>query len=64
MDYDSWKLATPWDDEVAMTVSFECRDCEHYNEDIETVGSRRSDEVYEQCEECGVENTVDVGRDE
>lgn len=63
MDYDSWKLATPWDDEVAMTVSFECKDCEHYNEDIDTVGSRGSDEVYEQCEECGVENVVDVGRD-
>lgn len=59
--YDSWKLATPWDDEVSMNVSFECHSCEHYNEDVDAVGSRRSDEVIVYCEECDAENCVDVG---
>lgn len=63
MDYDSWKLATPWDDEVAMTVSFECSKCEAENSEVDAVGSSRSDEVFVECEECGAENSVDVGRD-
>ena len=63
-DYDSWKTGGYGDDEVAMTVSFECSECEHQNDDIETVGSRRSDEVYVECEECDKENCVNVGRDE
>jgi C4-type Zn-finger protein len=61
MSYDDWKLATPWDDEVAMSVSFDCSKCEYYNEDVDAVGSSRCDEVYVECEECGVENSVDVG---
>lgn len=61
--YDGWKLATPWDDEVAMSVSFDCDKCEEYNEDVECVGSRSSDEVYVECESCGQENCVDVSRD-
>lgn len=61
--YDGWKLSTPWDDEVAMTVSFDCTDCEEYNESVDAVGSRNSDEVYVECEYCGYENCVDVSRD-
>lgn len=61
--YDAWKLATPWDDEVALTVQFECRECEAYHEDHDAVGSRGSDEVIVYCDECGAENYVDVGRD-
>ena len=61
--YDGWKLSTPWDDEIAMNVSFECSKCEFYNEDMDAVGSRGSDEVYVECHECGTENSVDVGRD-
>jgi hypothetical protein len=62
--YDGWKLATPWDDEVAMTVSFDCESCEEFNDAIETVGSRNSHEVYAECEYCEAENCVDVGPDE
>jgi hypothetical protein len=61
--YDGWKLSTPWDDEVAMTVEFECSKCEHYHEDYDAVGSSRSDEVIVYCDECGAENSVDVGGD-
>jgi C4-type Zn-finger protein len=60
-DYDSWKLATPLDDEVAMTVSFDCSSCEYYNDDVDAIGSRGSDEVIVYCYECDAENTVDVG---
>jgi hypothetical protein len=62
--YEGWRTATPWDDEVAMTVSFECRKCEHYNDDVDAIGSRGSDEVIVYCYECDAENSVDVGRDE
>jgi transcription elongation factor Elf1 len=61
--YDGWKTATPWDDEVAMTVSFDCSKCEAENNGVDAVGSSRSDEVFVECEECGAENSVDVGRD-
>ena len=61
MDYDSWKLSTPWDDEIAMTVSFECSQCETENDDVDAVGSKGSDEVIVYCDECGAENSVDVG---
>jgi len=44
-DYDSWKLATPWDGEVAMTVSFDCDGCGYYTGDVDAIGSRGSDEV-------------------
>jgi C4-type Zn-finger protein len=60
-DYDSWKLATPWDGEVAMTVSFDCDGCGYYNGDVDAIGSRGSDEVIVYCYECDAENTVDVG---
>jgi hypothetical protein len=26
--YDGWKTATPWDDEVDVTLDFECEVCE------------------------------------
>lgn len=58
--YDGWKLATPWDDEVALTVSFDCHECEHEHDSVDAVGSRGSDEVYVECENCGVENCVSV----
>lgn len=61
--YDGWKTATPWDDEVAITVSFECEECEHYNEGVETVVGRGSDDAPVECEECGVENSVTLGGD-
>lgn len=62
-DYDAWKTGGYGDDEVAMTVSFDCSECEHYNESIEVTGSTKSDEVYPECVECGKENCVNVGRD-
>ena len=59
--YDAWRTATPWDDDVEMTVSFECRECEHQNDDVDAVGTRRSEEVYVNCSECDAENLVNVG---
>jgi C4-type Zn-finger protein len=61
--YDGWRTATPWDDEVTMTVTFTCDKCEFENEDVEAVGSRGSDEVITCCSECGAENSVDVGQE-
>ena len=61
--YDGWRTATPWDDEKAFNVSFTCSECEEEHEDVEAVGSRGSDEVIVECDECGVENSVDVGGD-
>jgi transcription elongation factor Elf1 len=61
--YDGWKTATPWDDEVETTVSFECEKCEHYNEDITVVVGRGSEDAPVECEECGVENNADLGGD-
>jgi len=60
-DYDSWKTGGYGDDEVSLTVSFECADCQHNNKDITTTGSSRSSEVYVECEDCGFENNLDVG---
>ena len=62
--YDAWKTATPWDDEILVSFSFECENCEEWNHDIEAVGSKRSDEVLVDCTECGAENSVDIGRDD
>lgn len=59
--YDAWKTATPWDDEVSLTVSFECGKCEAEVSDHEATGSRGSDEVIVECPECGAENNVDTG---
>lgn len=59
--YDAWKTATPWDDEVSLTVSFECGKCEAEIEGLEATGGRGSDEVIVECPDCGAENTVDVG---
>lgn len=59
-DYDSWKLATPWDDEVARTVSFDCSNCEEYNDSVDVVVGRRDEEVDTECESCGVMNSVDL----
>ena len=61
--YDGWKLSTPWDDEVAVTVSFYCQSCEVYNENVDAVAGRRDEEVYVECDECGVMNTADTGGD-
>ena len=60
MSYDDWKLATPWDDEVALTVSYECGECEHEHDGVDAVGSRGSDEVIVHCENCDAENCVSV----
>lgn len=63
MDYDSWKLATPWDDEVCRYVAFQCEECEQYYEDIEVVVGKRDDGVDVECDECGKQNYVDLGGD-
>jgi len=56
--YDGWKLATPWDDEKSITVSFSCHKCEEWNESIEvTVG--KSMEWETECSECGATNSGD-----
>jgi hypothetical protein len=60
-DYDSWKTGGYGDDEVALTVSFVCGECEHYNNAVEVTGSRGSDEVDVECGECGEENNVYLG---
>jgi len=59
--YDGWRTATPWDDEVAMTVSFDCKKCDAEHDSVDAVGSRGSDEVIVECDECGAENSVDIG---
>jgi RNase P subunit RPR2 len=59
--YDGWKLSTPWDDEVALTVSFTCHKCETEHDDYSATGSSKSSEVIVTCDECGAENSVDVG---
>ena len=58
-DYDSWKLATPWDDEVSRNVSFDCSECEETNDDVEVIVGKRDDYVEVECEECGKMNSVD-----
>jgi hypothetical protein len=63
--YDGWKTATPWDDEVSITVSFECSspDCEEYNEGVEAIAGKRDEYVDVECNECGKLNGVDIGGD-
>jgi hypothetical protein len=61
--YDGWKTATPWDDEVSMTVTYTCHACESEIEDSDAIGSRGCDEVIVHCPECDAENSVNVGRD-
>jgi hypothetical protein len=58
--YDGWRTATPWDDEVALNVSFECGACQAWNDDVSATGSSGSDEVIVYCYECDAENNVDV----
>jgi hypothetical protein len=58
MSYDDWKLATPWDSEIAITVSFDCDKCEEYNEGLEAITSRGDEEVFVECDYCGIENTI------
>ena len=60
-DYDAWKTGGYGDDEVELSVSFECKECEHYHENYEVTGSTRSDEVIVYCEKCGAENVTDKG---
>ena len=59
MDYDSWKLATPWDDEIAIDVSFECSECEAENLNVEAITGKRDSEIYVHCEDCDAENVLD-----
>jgi uncharacterized Zn finger protein len=59
MSYDDWKLATPWDDEVSLTVSFECTSCETDNRHVDAIAGKRDSEVYVECNECGVMNSVE-----
>jgi len=59
--YDGWKTATPWDDEREVSVSFDCGECEFYNEDITVVVGGRSGDADVECEECGKTNSVDFG---
>ena len=62
-DYDAWKTGGYGDDEVSLSVSFECKECEHEHDDYEATGSKGSDEVIVYCDECGAENSVDVSYD-
>lgn len=57
--YDGWKTATPWDDEVEVTVSFDCSSCDEPNDDVDAVTGKRDSEVIVYCEHCGKENSVD-----
>lgn len=59
MDYDSWKLATPWDDEISITVSFECWNCTADNDSVEATVGKRDSEAIVYCDECDAENSVD-----
>ena len=55
--YDAWKLATPWDDEKEITISFDCKECEEPNEQTVTVG--RSLEWEVECSHCDAKNYGD-----
>lgn len=57
--YDGWKLSTPWDDEIAVDVSFECSECEAENINVEAITSKQDSEIYVHCEECEALNTLD-----
>ena len=61
MSYDDWKLATPWDGEIAITVSFDCSECQEYNDQIEAITSRGDREVFVYCEYCDKENSLERG---
>lgn len=63
-DYDSWKLATPWDDERVISVWFECSECEAENEQSDIVVGSKSGDVDVECVECGKTNSVSFGDDE
>jgi uncharacterized Zn finger protein len=63
MSYDDWKLATPWDDEREITVSFECKECEVENEGIDVIVGGKSGDVDVECEDCGTTNNVSFGDD-
>lgn len=57
-DYDSWKLATPWDSEVATTVTFDCEHCDKENKRVEVVIDRGDEYVDTECGQCGKMNAV------
>jgi predicted SprT family Zn-dependent metalloprotease len=59
MSYDDWKLATPWDNEISVTRSYECTKCEEYNEDQEITTSRGADEIITYCDHCGEEQSLE-----
>lgn len=56
--YDEWKTATPWDDEVDVTLDFECEVCEE-SVTAQGMAGKRDSEVYLECPACGEENTVE-----
>ena len=58
--YDAWKLATPWDDEVSRTVSFECCQCGTENEDVEVTVGKRDSDVDTECYECDKLNSISL----
>jgi hypothetical protein len=59
--YDGWKLSTPWDDEKAIHVSFECTECQVFNEDVEVIVGRS---MYWESEcECGAMNSGDASNE-
>jgi uncharacterized Zn finger protein len=63
MSYDDWKLATPWDDEREIFVSFECKECEVENESIDVIVGGKSGDVDVECVECGTTNNVSFGEE-
>jgi len=57
--YDEWKLATPWDDEISITRSYECPKCEEWNEDQEITTSSGASEIITYCDHCEEEVCLD-----
>lgn len=51
-----------WDqpDSIDVTVSFECNECQHQNDEIELSVSEGTDFVDVQCEKCKATNLVDL----
>jgi transcription elongation factor Elf1 len=58
--YDAWKTATPWDNDVAKTVTFTCEECEVENtQKIEV--DRYADTALVDCSSCDKEQEIDLG---
>jgi hypothetical protein len=52
-DFDS-----PWNDEVAVSVSFTCSKCDYEHDDSDQVVTGGDGEKIVICENCDAENTI------